>query len=118
MRLRRRLREVLDFQPFPTQAFPEPIRGLIRAGSAALNVDESFIGTAALPVLAAAVGNLAVVELKPGWTEPSILWAGFIGDSGTLKSPTLDIVMKPILRTGRRMPSQSIRKRWRITKKT
>jgi hypothetical protein len=90
------LMELLDFKTYPTETFPEPFRGLIRAGSAALRVDESFIGTAVLPVLASAIGNLAVIELKNGWTEPSILWAGFVGDSGTLKSPTLDLALNYI----------------------
>jgi hypothetical protein len=88
------IKEVLAFKSYPTDAFPEPIRGLIRAGSVALNVDEAFIGTALLPVIASAIGNFAVIELKSGWTEPAALWAGFIGDCGTLKSPTLDIAMR------------------------
>jgi len=77
---------------------PEPIRGFVGAGSKALGVDPSYLGTAVLPVLAAAVGNAAVIRLKPGWTEPCVVWAALVGESGTLKSPALDLAMNPAKR--------------------
>jgi hypothetical protein len=81
------------YQPFPVDALPEPICGFVTAGSKALGVDPAYLGTAILPVLAGAIGNAAIVRLKRDWGEPCVVWAALIGESGTLKSPALDLAM-------------------------
>jgi hypothetical protein len=40
--------------------------------------------------LAAAIGNSRRIRLKGGWSEPAVLWAAVVGESGTLKSPAAD----------------------------
>ena len=53
---------------------------------------------AILAALASAIGNTAVIRLKHGWLEPSVLWVALVGWSGTLKSPVLDLALCPIRR--------------------
>lgn len=84
-----------QFRPFPTDALPEPVRGFVIAGAKALGCDESFLGVPMLSVLAAAIGNTRLIQLKRGWTEPAIIWTAIVGDSGTLKSPALELILKP-----------------------
>ena len=86
----------VPYSPFPVGALPEPIRGFVEAGSAALGVDPAYLGTALIPALASAIGNAAVIRLKPGWTEPAVIWAAVVGESGNLKSPVLDFAMRSI----------------------
>ncbi|MEE8169541.1 MAG: YfjI family protein, partial [Phycisphaerae bacterium] len=49
-----------------------------------------------LSCLAAAIGTSRIIRLKRGWTEPSVIWSGIVGPSGTLKSPALAVAVHPI----------------------
>jgi hypothetical protein len=84
------------FQPFPTDALPEPIRGFVEDGAKAIGCDPSFLAVTMLPALATAIGNTRRIQLKRGWTPPAIIWAAIVGESGTAKTPAFKLVMKPI----------------------
>lgn len=84
--------------PFPTGALPHPIAEFVEAAAKSLKVDETFFALPMLPCLAGAVGNAARIELHPDWHEPCVLWTAIVAESGTLKSPSLEIVSKPIRR--------------------
>jgi hypothetical protein len=81
----------IPFAPFPLGALPEPIRSYVDAGAAAINCDPSFIALPMLSMLAGAIGNSRRVVVKRGWSEPAILWTAIIGESGTTKSPAVDL---------------------------
>ena len=84
------------FQPFPTDALPEPIRGFIKAGAKAIGCDPSYLALPLLTALAATIGNTRRVQLKRGWTVPAIIWTAIIGESGTAKTPAFQLVMQPL----------------------
>jgi hypothetical protein len=84
------------FQPFPTDALPEPIRGFVEAGAKAIGCDPSYLALPMLTALAAAIGNTRRVQLKHGWSVPSIIWTAIVGESGTAKTPAFKLVMRPI----------------------
>ena len=92
---------ILPFTPFPVAALPEPVRGFVRKASRAIGCDPSYLGLPLLAGLAAAVGNTRRIRLKRGWSEPAILWAVIVGDSGTLKSPALELALRAIRRRQR-----------------
>lgn len=50
-----------------------------------------------LAVCAGVVGTRAKIQLKRGWVEPAIVWTGLIGDPGTMKSPALAAIQKPLI---------------------
>ncbi|HEX3315444.1 MAG TPA: DUF3987 domain-containing protein, partial [Gemmataceae bacterium] len=79
------------FRPFPLATLPEPIRSYVEAGAASVNCDPSFVALPMLTTLAAAIGNSRRIQLKKGWSEPAIIWTGIIGESGTTKSPAIDL---------------------------
>jgi len=83
------------FQPFPTDALPEPIRGLVGDAAEAMGCDPSYIALPMLSAVAAAIGNTRRLELKRGWTEPAIIWTAIVGDSGAMKSPALELALQP-----------------------
>lgn len=87
---------IAPFEPFPVEVLPEPIRGLVIDVSKAVGCDTSYVALPLLAGLASAIGNSSVVELKRGWTEPPILWTAIVGESGTAKSPALDLALRPI----------------------
>ncbi len=73
---------ILQFQPFPTDTLPEPMRGFVVAGAKAMGCDTSYFALPMLTSVAAAIGNTRRIQLKRGWTEPAILWTAIVGDSG------------------------------------
>jgi len=84
------------FRPFPVDALPEPIRGFVSVGAQAIGCDPSFVALPMLAALASAIGNTMRIELKRGWTEPAIVWSAVVGESGTMKSPALELALRPV----------------------
>lgn len=87
---------VEHFRPFPVDALPEPVRGFVSAGAKAIGCDASYIALPILSALASAIGNTRRIELKRGWTEPAIVWAAIVGESGTMKSPALELALRAV----------------------
>ena len=84
------------FVPFCTDAVPEPIQSYIRGGAKAMGCADSYVALPMLSGLAASIGNTRRIGLKKGWSEPAVVWTGIVGDSGTLKSPAIDLALKPL----------------------
>ena len=87
--------QVERFQPFPTDALPEPIRGFVAACGKAIGCDPSYLALPLLTALGAAIGNARRVQLKRSWTVPAIIWTAIVGESGTAKTPAFKLVMRP-----------------------
>jgi hypothetical protein len=87
---------VEPYRPFPVDCLPEPARSFVVQAAVAMCCDESFIALPLLAAAAAAVGNCLRIELKKGWTEPCILWCVVVAESGTLKSPALELALSPV----------------------
>jgi hypothetical protein len=87
---------VEPYRPFPLECLPEPVRSFVKQVGTAMCCDESFVALPLLAAAAAAVGNCLQIELKKGWTEPCILWCVVVAESGTLKSPALELALRPV----------------------
>lgn len=81
--------------PFPTDALPEMIADFVRQSSRAIHVDEAMVAVPMLSVLASLIGQARAAEIKPGWTEPSILWTAVICPVGRAKSPSMRAAKQP-----------------------
>jgi len=101
---------VLQYKPFPTAILPEPIKSFVEQGARAMGCDESFVALPTLAALASAIGNTRRLELKRGWSEPPIVWAAIIGESGTLKSPALEQALRPIRHKQQRAFDEYVRR--------
>src|SRR4051812_33084131 len=75
------------YSPFPVAKLPEPIGEYVNEAAAAIGCDAAFIALPLLAALAVAVGNTRRILIKDNWTEPALIWAAIVGDSGTLKTP-------------------------------
>ena len=84
------------WQPFPVSCLPEPVQTLVCRASEAIKCDPAYVATAMLPALAGAIGTSRQIQLKRGWIEPSVLWGVVCGDSGSMKSPAVDIATNHI----------------------
>ena len=84
--------ERVEWQPFPVELLPEPVCSFVRQVWASLD-RSADPACAALPLLASiasAIGNRRRIEIRPGWTEPSVLWCAIVAESGSKKSPAAD----------------------------
>jgi hypothetical protein len=74
---------ILPWRPFPVEVLPEPIRSFVKQAAQAIVCDVCFVVLPILTALASAIGNTRRIRLKRGWSEPAIIWAGIVGDSGS-----------------------------------
>lgn len=86
----------LACRPFPLDALPEPIRGFVDAGAKAIGCDPSYLALPLLTVLAAAIGNSRRLKLKHNWLVPPILWGAIVGESGSMKTPAFQLVLRSV----------------------
>jgi len=84
------------FDPFPVDAIPEPIRSYIIEGARAIGCDACYLALPVLAGLASAIGNTRRLAIKRSWSEPPILWCAIVGESGTAKSPAMELALRPI----------------------
>ncbi|MCZ6653211.1 MAG: DUF3987 domain-containing protein [Planctomycetota bacterium] len=90
---KRKRPQVPAFQPFPVDVLPEPLSSFVSVGSKAIGCDASYVALPLLAGLASAIGNTHRIQIKYGWSEPSVLWCVIIGESGSLKSPAIDAAL-------------------------
>jgi hypothetical protein len=84
------------WQPFPVDVLPPACRRFVREAAEALGVDASYVALPVLAGLASAIGNTRRIALSRTWTTPAVVWAGIVGESGTLKSPAIKVALGPI----------------------
>jgi hypothetical protein len=84
------------YQPFPTDALPEPLRAFVEAGGAAAGCDPALIALPALAALASAIGNARRLLLKRSWKVPPNLWTLTVAESGSQKSVGYRMALAPI----------------------
>jgi hypothetical protein len=90
--------ESSGYVPFPTELLPEPLRSLVRTGSAATGCDPAHIAVPLLCGLAGAIGTTHRIRLKRRWTEPAGIWGAVVAPSGTQKSPGFDLALSAMRR--------------------
>ncbi len=87
---------IVAYQPFPVEILPEPLRSFVAQAGEAVGCDTAFVALPLLAGLASAIGNTRRIGLKRIWSEPAIIWAAIVGDSGTMKSPAMELALKPL----------------------
>lgn len=85
-----------DFVPFPTEVLPEKLGQFVLQGAEALGVDSSYIALPLLSGMASAIGNTRRISAKRSWCAPAVVWTIVVGESGTLKSPAIALVLEAV----------------------
>ncbi|MEM6853733.1 MAG: DUF3987 domain-containing protein [Planctomycetota bacterium] len=88
----------LRFEPFPTDALPEPAAGFIREAARAIGCDEAMLALPMLAMLAGCIGLSRVVRVRRSWLQACTTWTAIIAESGGHKSPALSAVMATVER--------------------
>jgi len=83
------------YVPFPVETLPGACRALVECGSAAMGVDPAYFAVPLLGALAGAIGNARRLRIKRAYTEPAILWPSVVSPSGAMKTPPLDLILRP-----------------------
>jgi len=82
--------------PFPVEAFPEPIREIIAATNESLNFPIDFIGASILYAVSVSIGNTHRAEIMRGYEQNAVLYLAIVGRPGTNKTHPLKWAIKPI----------------------
>ncbi len=88
---------VQPYKAFPLDALPPGVREYVAAVATATSTDPAYAAVGVLVTAAGCIGNRVAVQVKHGWTEPSVLWGACIGRSGTIKSAVLKLVTRPVV---------------------
>lgn len=85
-----------EADPFPLEVLPDQLQPVVREIAAALNVPPDFAAVPLLVLAGAAIGMSRILEFASGEKQRTLLYAGIVGDPGTLKTPALGIVRRPM----------------------
>jgi hypothetical protein len=92
--------------PFPCHIFPDPIADFILESAESLSCPIDLLAVPALAVLATAIGTSRLIEVKSGWQEQAVIFAGVVAEPGSKKSPALQLVTSPLFRRQREMKAK------------
>lgn len=81
--------QTIERTHYPITVIPEPVAGSARAIYRAIGCDPSMPALSILTTCAGCIGNSLTAHIKPGWSEPSVLWSAVIARSGGSKTPVL-----------------------------
>ncbi len=87
-----------EFLKFPVDKLPPGMREFVQKGAESIGCDETLTALPTLALTAGLIGIARRLEVKPGWTEPCILWTAAIGESGTQKTPAFNYSKYPFQR--------------------
>jgi len=76
---------------FPLENLPDPIRQFVQEGAQAFPAPYELLAIPALVSLGATIGNSRVIRLKEGYVEHPSLYAAVVCESGTMKSPAMNL---------------------------
>ncbi len=85
-----------EYQPWPIDTLPEPLRSLAIEGAEARQCDPVLIVLPMLSTVGAAIGNARHLTAKDGWHVPAMLWTLFIAESGSVKTPAMKLAKRPL----------------------
>jgi hypothetical protein len=82
--------------PFPVDLLGEHAAKWIRLEASCKSAPLDYVALGLLAASAGVIGAKRRVSPWDGWSEPSIIWGGLIGDPATNKSPSIDTVTDAI----------------------
>jgi hypothetical protein len=83
--------------PLPLAVFGPEWRQWIEEAAEAAACPPDYVAAPLLAASSALIGNARWPSVPPGWSEPTHLWLGVVGDSGNGKSPGADCLLREVL---------------------
>lgn len=91
-----------DKPKFPIEIFPTNIQTLINELDAKSGFEPQIISAAILFVISTIVGNSKRIKVKTTWIDTPNLWLAIVGRRGTMKTPAVNYILKPLVRDEKR----------------
>lgn len=85
-----------DVGAFPIDIFPKSIQNYILECNNTLDSVVDYMGCSMVWLISTIIGNSFDVKVKNGWKEKSIVWISVVGEAGIGKTPSIDIVIRPL----------------------
>lgn len=79
----------------PLDVFPKPLKAFITQAAASMGCEPDMIAAPILAVAASAIGNTRTIQIKESWHEPAVLWIVVHSESGSMKSPAIELAVAP-----------------------
>lgn len=95
---------------FPLDIFPENIANYIRQCNYTLDSSIDYMGCSMLWLCSVIIGNSMKIEVKKGWYENGTVWISLVGKPGIGKTPSIDNVIRPLLKSNNREIKEYIKK--------
>ncbi len=95
---------------FPTELLPGWLANFVRAEAVATQTPEDLAGVLSLTAIATAAGGRVRVEARPGWDEPTNLYATVAMEPGTRKSPVFSSISRPLIEADKTLVRESVDK--------
>jgi len=90
------LSDAPDVSPFPLDVLPPVLAHYAREAALALNCPPDYIAVPMLAIAGGAVGNARHLSIKRSHQQWGSLYVAVIGAPGTLKSPALRLLRRPL----------------------
>lgn len=87
---------------FPIEILPKEFQNYILECKRTLSLDVDFMGCSLLWLFSVLIGNSIQIEVKKGWIEKCNLWFAMVGKAGIGKTPSIKIILKPLLKLNNR----------------
>ncbi|HEX3648572.1 MAG TPA: DUF3987 domain-containing protein, partial [Pseudonocardiaceae bacterium] len=95
------LSAVAQLPAFPVTVLPSWLADMVTATATTFQTPPDLPGCLALAALSTAAGGRAVVEIRPGWTEPVNIYTVVVSPPSTRKSPPFRVLTAPLRRAER-----------------
>jgi hypothetical protein len=96
----------LQWESFPIEVFPPVLQNYCQAVSRSTRTDPAYTAAFVLPVVSSAIGANIVLQATQDWQVPAIIWSLLVADSGSGKTPTWKLAVKPLLSKQREYSKQ------------
>ena len=84
---------------FPIEIFPEDIQHYLTECNTKLDSNLDYMGVSLMWLISVCLGNTVEVEVKKGWNENGVLWVAVVGKAGIGKTPSINNVIFPIMKS-------------------
>ena len=91
-----------DDLQFPLEIFPESIANYIKQCNYTLNSSIDYMGCSMLWLCSVIIGNSLKIEVKKGWYENPTVWISLVGKPGIGKTPSINNIIRPLLKSNNR----------------
>lgn len=78
--------------------YPETLASKLKGAALSLPIAPECVHQVFLAIAASLIGTKAKLKISQTWSEPAILWTGFVSLPGTRKSPCMAIARKPLVK--------------------